>query len=412
MLLAFIVQMYAIPSEWITGMAGWRVALVTSALAAGALVFRRLAKGEGITLDGLRGWALIALLALAFASQRWSVNPEATRTWCFETLKLAAIYFTVVNVVNTPRRLAVACGVVVIAAAVTAIGAIHWYHVGQDMVEGFRTRWEGVYADPNHLAEDLVLTIPLAVAAIARNRNPWIWRSLCALAATLALVAIIESYSRGGSLGLVAAMAMWAWLEKGRRMRALTLGLAILVGVALFAPSHFWKRESTVNDFQQDASAMGRVYAWEVASRMSVDHPLLGVGAGGFRFAWPLYAPPEAEKALIAHDIYLDFIGELGFVGFILFLVFTGGATAGAFAASVDPEVGWIGRGLAAAVTGYLVCNLFSGDTISAHLYVLFALAAAAGRIAKERSAASAGDPVQPMETARERKRLLEASGG
>ncbi|MFY0578644.1 hypothetical protein ACN28S_33995 [Cystobacter fuscus] len=40
-------------------------------------------------------------------------------------------------------------------------------------------------------------------------------------------------------------------------------------------------------------------------------------------------------------------------------------------------------RGLAAAMTGYLICDMFSGYILSAHLYVLFGLAASAHRIAQ-----------------------------
>jgi O-antigen ligase len=124
-----------------------------------------------------------------------------------------------------------------------------------------------------------------------------------------------------------------------------------------------------------------------------VDRPLLGVGAGGFRFAWPLYAPLVATHAYVAHNIYLDTIGELGLVGFFLFLVFTGGATGAAFDVSGDEEPAWMARALAAAMAGYLVCNLFSGDMVSTHLYVFFGLASAAGLIARQRAGALARQP-------------------
>jgi O-antigen ligase len=201
----------------------------------------------------------------------------------------------------------------------------------------------------------------------------------------LAIIAIVLSHSRGGFIGLSVAMALWAIREK-RRLQAVAVGSALMLGLVLFAPSSFWQRNETVATFEQDASAMGRVYAWQVASRISMDKPLLGVGAGSFRFAWPLYAPPEARRAYVAHNIFLDVIGELGFVGLLFFLVFAGGATGGAFEASRDEEIGWLARALSASMAGYLVCDLFSGYILSAHLYVLFGLAASAHRIARSRA--------------------------
>lgn len=270
----------------------------------------------------------------------------------------------------------------VLASVVTSIGAINWYLVGEDLVEGFRARWVGVYADPNHMAMNLALVVPLAVAFVARKSSGWLWRLACLTAAILAVAAIVVSHSRGGFIGLSAAMAVWAIREK-RRIQAIVVGSLFVMGLLVFAPQSFWQRNETVAEFHEDASAMGRVYAWQVASRISLDKPLLGVGAGGFRYAWPMYAPPEARRAYVAHNIFLDVIGELGWVGLLFFMVFTGGAAGGAFEASRDKEVGWLARALSASVVGYLVCDLFSGYILSAHLYVLFGLAAAAHRVAR-----------------------------
>jgi probable O-glycosylation ligase (exosortase A-associated) len=379
---AFVVQLYTIPSEWIPVMAPLRLALVLSTLGACLLLLRRLGRMDPVYFDGKRGGALLGFAAVAVASVIWSVNPTVTRPWTVELLKLVAIYLTVVNVVTTPRRLAILCGALVLASIVTSIGVIHWYHVGVDLVEGFRARWVGIYADPNHMAENLGIVLPLAAAFLVRKATPMWMRALCLVAAGLATVAIVESHSRGGFLGITAAMAVWTLRETQHRMKAIGAAVVLAVGLALFAPKSYWERNDTLQNFQEDASALGRVYAWHVASAISLDRPLLGVGGGAFRYAWADYAPPEAKQAFVAHNIYLDVIGELGWIGLFLFLIFSGGACGGAFAASLDPERGWLARGLFAAMVGYLLCNCFSGYTLSAHLYVLFGLAACAERIA------------------------------
>lgn len=382
MLVAFAIQVYAIPGAWMAWAEPLRLALVTAALAAVAVAVRRLGRAEPVALGGLAGWALLALLGLAFLSKRWSVNPEATQTWCLAVAKLVAIYLVTLNVITTPRRLKWILAAIVLASMVTSVGAIKWYLNGTDLVEGFRSRWLDVYADPNHLAEDLALVVPLAVAFVMRKPNPLWLKLACAAAAILAVVTIIQTHSRGGSIGLLVAMGIWALREK-KRVRAVVVGLALLGGLAAFAPTSFWEREQTVGDFREDASAMGRVYAWNVASKIGVDRPLLGVGAGGFRYAWPLYAPEAATHAFVAHNIYLDTLGELGLIGFFFFLIFTGGATGAAFEVKDELEHAWMARALAAAIAGYLVCNLFSGDTISAHLYLFFGLATATGCIGR-----------------------------
>lgn len=396
-LTAFIVLIYTVPGEWIPALDPLHLALVSSGLAAGLMAIRRLGRAEPLYFDGVRGVALLGFSGLAFASVAWSMNPEATRSTGLELLKLTAIYLTIINVVTTGRRLVVLCGAAVLASIVTSIGTIDWYYTGVDLVEGYRARWVGVFADPNHMAMNLGLVVPLAVAFLARRESGWVLRALCAVAAALAVMSIVLSHSRGGFIGLSVAMGVWAIREK-RRIQAVVVGVVLVVGLVVFAPESFWQRNETVTSFHEDASAMGRIHAWQVTSRISLDRPLLGVGAGAFRFAWPLYAPPEATTAFVAHNIFLDVIGELGFVGLLLFLVFAGGATGGAFASSKDSQMGWLGRALAASMAGYLVCDLFSGYIVSAHLYVLFGLAASAHRIAlaRERAAAVGVQQVPP----------------
>src|SRR5262249_3981798 len=128
---------------------------------------------------------------------------------------------------------------------------------------------------------------------------------------------------------------------------------------------------------------MGRVHAWAVASAISVDKPLLGVGLGGFQYAWPLYAPAEARTAYVAHNLYLTVIGELRFVGLILYLLFIRSTVAGAISPAQDERVGWLARGVCGGAASYLTCNLFAGSLAAPHLYVLVGMAAAAERLSR-----------------------------
>jgi putative inorganic carbon (hco3(-)) transporter len=399
-LTTFAALMYMLPQVWVPALAPLRLALLTSGLAAGLMALRRLGRAEPLYFDGLRGGALLAFSALAMASMAWSVNPEVSRATAIELFKLTAIYLTLVNVITTPKRLVVLCGALVLGSIVTSYGVIDSHFTGtpETLVEGYRAHWAEVYADPNRSAMNIGIIVPLAVAFLARKESGWVMRSLSLLAIVLAVVAIVFTYSRGGFIGLTVAMAVWALREK-KKMRSVMLGIALAIGLAVFAPKSFWERNETVATLHQDASAMGRVYAWQVTSRMSLDKPLLGVGAGAFRHAWFDYAPPEATRAYVAHNIFLDVIGEMGWLGLLFFLVFAGSSTGGAFAASTDPRLGWMARGLAAAMTGYLICDLFSGYILSAHLYVLFGLAASAHRIAQAYAVTETGREARTKQT-------------
>ncbi len=376
-LIGFATVIYALPGEWIAQLAPLRLALLTSGLAAAAMLVRRLFRGEPLVLDGVRGMSLIALALLALASTTWAINLQVARFTSIELLKMVALYLTLVNVVNTPARFRGICLTLVIASMIASIGVIQWFLRGADLVEGFRSRWLGVYADPNHMAMDLGLVVPLALSFVTRRTQKPLIRILAAIAGILAVTALVLSHSRGGFIGLCVALVLWMFLSN-QRIQAGVVAALLAIGLALFAPKSFW-----VTAFHEDASAMGRVYAWKVRSEMSMDKPLLGVGAGGFRYAWPLYAPPEAKRAYVAHNIFLNVLGELGLVGLVFFLLFVGGAAGGAFAAARSGKLEGFGAAIAASVAGGLVCDFFSGYVLSPHSYVLFGLAACAHRIVR-----------------------------
>jgi putative inorganic carbon (HCO3(-)) transporter len=383
LLAAFCVQIYAAPAEWIPAFVPLRLALSLSFGALVLLVLEHAGRRIPIHWDGVRGAALAGFLLWAATSHLWSLDRTVTDGWLVNLVKVALAWLLVVNLATTPRRLAILCLCLIAGSMVTSVGGILRYFSGDQLSQGFRTLWLGVYGDPNYLAEYLALIVPIAVAFIARRGSSVGVRLLCIAALILAVTCIVLTFSRGGFLGLVAGGLVWAIRERAQRTKALVLSAALAVGVAIFAPATLWERTDTLEEFQQDQSALGRVYAWHVASAVNLDHPLRGVGGGAFREAWPIYAPPEVrEHPLVAHNIFLDTLGELGWVGFFLFLTFAGSATGAVFRAGSDPEIGWLARGIGASVAAFLLSNCFSGSLGDAHLFVLLGLAGAAERVA------------------------------
>jgi O-antigen ligase len=222
-------------------------------------------------------------------------------------------------------------------------------------------------------------------------------RLACAVAGGMAVTAMVLSYSRGGFLGLVAAGVTWLVLER-RMGRTVLVGL-VAVGMLVFSPRNFWTRTQSVSSFEQDASAMSRVEAWTVASRASQEHPVLGLGAGTFRYAWHLYGPESGSgRVYAAHNIFLQVISDLGFLGLALFLGFIGAVLGPLMEAARERERGWLARALAASVVGYLVTCLFAGFLVAVHFYILFALAACTERLLRQPKGSKAAVPLVSSE--------------
>jgi len=79
---------------------------------------------------------------------------------------------------------------------------------------------------------------------------------------------------------------------------------------------------ATINDYQQDASALGRLEAWNTAFNLAKAR----ITGGGFDTFQPrtyfLYGDPTKKVSQTdAHSIYFEVMGEHGFIGFVLFML-------------------------------------------------------------------------------------------
>ena len=128
-------------------------------------------------------------------------------------------------------------------------------------------------------------------------------------------------------------------------------------------------------EYEADASVQGRMQAWQVAFGIFRDHPLIGVGESAFLEAWSQYAPIDAgHRRYVAHNLFLEVLGQLGLVGLFGYLGFTLCALWSAWRAR-NGELGGEARAILAALIGYLVCQQFSGYSLSWFLYTLCAFA-------------------------------------
>lgn len=172
-------------------------------------------------------------------------------------------------------------------------------------------------ADNNHFACALVMTIPLVRFLQMQMPKGWL-RHLMTVVMLLCAAAALGSQSRGALLA-ISAMVLVLWWRGGNRFAGgIVLAVAAAALVA-FMPASWEERMSTIQDFQEDRSAMGRISAWWVAWGIAKNH-LLGVGFDPARpDLFQLYSPyPDYLHA--AHSIYFQIMGNHGLIGLALFV--------------------------------------------------------------------------------------------
>jgi hypothetical protein len=125
-----------------------------------------------------------------------------------------------------------------------------------------------------------------------------------------------------------------ARLPLARRSAVLAIVGVLLLGGALAAAAFEAQPESRSPAFGASAARLGSVdsnrYAyWRVALGTFADHPLQGIGSGGFVVDW-LQERDVLDPTREPHSLYLGTLAELGLVGLAALLAFLGGVAVAA----------------------------------------------------------------------------------
>jgi len=178
---------------------------------------------------------------------------------------------------------------------------------------------EGGFISGNtEIALALVVTLPLMRWLQLQTQKRWL-RNATTVAMILIAISVLGSYSRGGFLAL-AAMAGFLWLKSRKKIVLGVVLVSLAATLLTFMPEEWHAKIDTIQSYEENRSAMGRIGAWRFATNLAHDRP---IGGGGFEAfqeeAYAKYAPDELP--LDPHSIWFQMLGEHGFVGLGLFVL-------------------------------------------------------------------------------------------
>jgi probable O-glycosylation ligase (exosortase A-associated) len=264
---------------------------------------------------------VVVLLLLVFwmtiTTVFFSLFPDSAWPKWEKVIKIQFFIFLTLIVMQSEQRVRALVLVATLSIAYFGIkGGIYTIaHGGGGMVLGP----DGGFISGNtEIALALTVTLPLMRWLQMQTQKRWL-RHAATVSMVLIAVSILGSYSRGGFLALTAMIA-FLWLKSRKRIM---LGIVLTVFAAtLFSlmPETWHSKISTIETYEQDQSAQGRLGAWRFATNLALNRP---IGGGGFETfqeeAYARYAPEE--RALDPHSIWFQILGEQGFVGLGLFLL-------------------------------------------------------------------------------------------
>ncbi|WP_422506830.1 O-antigen ligase family protein [Stenotrophomonas sp. GZD-301] len=171
---------------------------------------------------------------------------------------------------------------------------------------------------------------PFLLFAAARRAGVWGWA--VAAAAVGAVLVLAGSRAAWVTYGLVLVFSGWRLLGARALVACLAVGLVGAVALGLGSTQVRERVARTAMAWEGEGDGVnqalsGREQIWSAAGCMIQQHPFNGVGARGFRDAYPDCNPtpdrPEVwgdGPALHAHQIVLEILAETGVLGLLLWL--------------------------------------------------------------------------------------------
>jgi O-antigen ligase len=346
----------------------------------------------GNVVLGLSLWVSVSVL--------WASDPENALSEAGVWYLTAIVFLIVATTVRKPEHVQmVAAGFVAGAVASVLIGLVAGgLSSSADAVEratATEGRLQGGAGDPNHLAAGLVPAGLLAGALLAGSRRVVVSIALMAAMGLLA-VGLVATQSRAGLLAAAVACIATLVVQRGRgRLYAAAL-ISLVVGVgALWVAANpgAWERITSFDD-----GGNGRSDIWLVASRMTEDHPLVGVGIDDFRARAAEYVREPgkleyvrliAERPEVVHNTYLQVLVETGVIGLGLFLAAVLGCVAATWRAARllgnpdDRALAGLARGVVLAQFAMLAASFFISNETDLRLWLLLGLGPALLTIAR-----------------------------
>ena len=149
-----------------------------------------------------------------------------------------------------------------------------------------------------------------------------------ALAVLTGVAAAAFNGTRGAWLAILILTPVAVLLYTKNKLRSLSaiLAVVILIGGIFVATPHLSSRLATLTNLQMQSNSE-RLLMWQSALKMFEDHPILGIGYGGYIPAYQTqYISPDAKEPeqKHAHNNFIQLLAECGIVGASAFLLVWG----------------------------------------------------------------------------------------
>jgi O-antigen ligase len=258
----------------------------------------------------------------------------------------------------------------------------------------------GFFANANHMANLLVVTIPFlaAIAAAGKTANVQRYSAVVALCIGAALVVLVGLALNGSLAGYGLALPVLTasaliLLPAGSRLRLWTVVLAGILMIG--AVTALETVPIGGSKFGQDAntSVQSRTEILATSSRALHDFMPFGSGLGSFREVYHLYEAPDqvtTTYVIHAHNDYVELALETGLAGIVVVLMFLAWWAVAVWRVWRTAEAGPFARAAAIASGAILIHSVVDFPLRTAAISACFGMCLA---LLADRRAPAPSDP-------------------
>ena len=387
--LAYYLMAFMRPQETFWGLGDTRLTLLVSlaTLAAAALQFA--VRPDFEFLKRRQNFFIAVLWLFIYLSTLYGDFGGPEPKWLDYYNKLFLIYFVMLALMTSERKLFWLAWILIVS-----IGYLGWWGNEMYFLHGWHVvhgpgRSGSAFYDENDFAMVLVMGVPFIWYMMRYTSNRLL---KLALLAWIPLMAhgVMVTFSRGGFLGLAASMVLIAVREKNRKLGGAMIAVGLIFFVAV-AGEEYKGRIGSIDNFEEDRSAAGRLESWEAGINMATRNPLFGVGLKRYVQAFPYYSNFEPRAA---HNSWVQLGAECGLVALACYgflIVFTMNALR-----RIRKRLPLL-RGRAARISemlsemylvsmvGYLVCGFFLSMEDFEFFYLLVGMVQILDRVTEAR---------------------------
>lgn len=276
---------------------------------------------KGIYFNITESWLLVVLTTLVLLSMLLAdyFGPENIRAFRGMYVIHLVLYFLVINLIDTPRKVTQLLFVLILADVALVVSGllnyVGWMNPRGIEAEAILGRTGGIIGNPNALALTLIGLLPFVLGLIPYTRSLR-WRAGLMLLVGATVFVVLNTLSRGGFVSLVAVLLFMAY-QVSRDRRLVSLVLMVGVVVYLMLPAGLFERFDEVQSLQGNS----RYELTVIGMNMTLDNPWLGVGYGNFRRYFRRYDTVGRGGATAPHNTYTSVSAQTGLPSLLVYLL-------------------------------------------------------------------------------------------